>query len=145
VALDNDSPFTLASKAGLNKGLGEDLETGARKLVSVPSRYFTFECIVRDDKTVVLHFKNLIPTFRNKRDMDYLAKWMRDRVGAFGSYYADWIGVINRNDGKGKLLINSLDVFISQYTPAMVHDEDFIHRHFSNLAVKLIEDLNCRH
>ena len=77
--------------------------------------------------------------------MDYLAKWMRDRVGAFGSYSADWIGVINRNDQKGSIRINSLDVFIRHYTPAIVHDEEFIHRHFSNLALKLIEDLNCRH
>ena len=128
-----------------NAGLGQSLETGSKKIVEVPSKFFTFECLVRDDKTVVLHFRNLTKAFRNKRDMDFIAKWMRDRVGGFGSYYADWIGEINRNDGKGSIRLNSLDIFITKYTPAMVHDEAFIHRHFSNLAIKLIEELNCSH
>jgi hypothetical protein len=128
-----------------NAGLGQELRTGARKIVEVPSKYFTLECLVRDDKTVVLHFKNLVPQFRNKRDMDFLAKWMADHVGSFGSLYADWVGIINRNDGKGSIRLNSLDLFIHDYTPAQVHDESFIHRHFSDLALKLIEELNCRH
>lgn len=128
-----------------NPEYGQSIDTGAKKIVEVPCKYFTFECLVRDDKTVVLHLKNLIQSFRNKRDMDYLAKWFRDRVGGFGSYYADFIGEINRNDKKGAIRLNSIDIFISQYTPAIVHDEAFIHRHFSNLALKLIEELNCRH
>jgi hypothetical protein len=127
-----------------SSGLGQSLETGARKIVEVKSKFFIFECLVRDDKTVVLHLRELTKAFRNKREMDFLAKWFRDRVGSFGSFYADWIGEINRNDGKGSIRLNSLDIFITKYTPAMVHDEAFIHRHFSNLATKLIEELNCR-
>ena len=126
-------------------GFGESVNTGSKKIVEVPCKYFRFEVLVRDDKTVVLHLKNLIPSFRNKRDMDFLAKWFRDRVGGFGSYYADFIGELNRNDNKGAIRLNSIDIFISKYAPAMMHDEAFIHRHFSNLALKLIEELNCKH
>ena len=137
---ENGSLLNSASRAGL----GESVNAASRKIVEVPSSHFLFECLVRDDKTVVLHLKGLAKNLRNKRDMDFLAKWFRDRVGGFGSYYADWIGEINRNDGKGAIRLNSLDIFITKYTPAIVHDEAFIHRHFSNLALKLIEELNCK-
>ena len=126
-------------------GFGDTVETGAKKIVEVPCKFFLFECLVRHDKTVVLHLKNLSRQLRNKRDMDQLAKWFRDRVGGFGSFYADFIGELNRNDNKGAIRLNSMDIFIMKYTPAMMHDEAFIHRHFSNLALKLIEELNCKY
>jgi hypothetical protein len=135
---------SLLSSAN-NAHLGESLDTALKTIVEVPSKYFKFECLVRNDKTVVLHLKGLTPRMRNKRDMDYLAKWFRDRVGGFKSYYADFIGEINRNDNKGAVKLNSIDIFISEYAPAMMHDESFIHRHFSNLAIRLIEELNCKH
>ena len=137
-------PSSLLNSAN-QAGLGESLETGVKKIVEVPSRFFLFEVLVRDDKTVVLHLKNLSKSLRNKRDMDYLAKWFRDRVGGFESFYADFIGELNRNDNKGAIRLNSLDMFIYKYAPAMMHDEGFIHRHFSNLATKLIEEMNCKH
>ena len=126
-------------------GLGESLNTNATKIVEMPSKFFLFECAIREDKTIVLHLKNLTPSFRNKRDMDYLAKWIRDRVGAFKSFYADYIGEINRNDNKGAIRLNSIDIFITGYVPAELHDEPFIHRRFTDLALKLIEELNCKH
>jgi hypothetical protein len=139
--LDQHSLLNSANQAGL----GQSVETGAKKIVEVPCKYFLFECLVRDDKTVVLHLKNLDRSLRNKRDMDYLAKWFRDKVGGFGSYYADFIGELNRNDNKGAVRLNSMDIFIHKYAPAMMHDEAFIHRHFSNLAIKLIEEMHCKH
>ncbi len=140
MSLDNTSLLNSANHAGL----GKSVETGLKTIVEVPCKWFLFECLVRNDKTVVLHLKNLMPSMRNKRDMDYLAKWFRDRVGGFKSYYADFIGEINRNDKKGAIKLNSIDIFISEYAPALMHDEAFIHRHFSNLAIKLIEELNCK-
>ena len=139
--LDQSSLLNSANKAHL----GDTAITGMKTIVSVPCKWFLFECLVRNDKTVILHLKNLIPSMRNKRDMDFLAKWFRDRVGGFKSYYADFIGEINRNDNKGAVKLNSIDIFIYEYTPALMHDEAFIHRHFMNLAIKLIEELNCRH
>lgn len=127
-----------------NAHLGETIDAGLKTIAEVPSRFFLFECLIRNDKTVVLHLKNLIPSMRNKRDMDFLAKWFRDRIGGFKSYYADFIGEINRNDRKGGIKLNSIDIFISEYAPALMHDEKFIHRHFTNLATKLIEELNCQ-
>ena len=139
MALENSSLLHSAN----NAHLGDTVETGNKIIAQVPSKFFNFECLVRNDKTVVLHLKGLHQSFRNRRDMDFLAKWFRDRIGGFGSFFADWIGEINRNDGKGAIRINSLDIFIKDYTPAKVYDEAFIHRHFTDLANKLIEELNC--
>jgi len=138
---ENSSPLTSDKLLELR---GSETAT-LKKIIEVESKFFNFECLVREDKVVVLHLKNLSPQFRNKRDMDYLAKWFRDRIGGFKTYYADFIGVINRNDGKGAIRLNSMDIFITEYTPAIMYDESFIHRLFSNLSIKLIEELNCKY
>lgn len=135
-----------AYKAAINSGLGEQLNSGAKKIVEVKSRFFIFECLVRDDKTVVLHLRHLTPAFRRTRELNFLAKWFRDRVGGFDSYYADFIGTVAKGDMNQRAArIDSMDIFIRGYKPALMYDENFIHRHFSDLATKLIEELNCKY
>lgn len=117
-------------------------EFGNSKMVPIAvieSEFFTFEVIIRPDKVVVLHLRNLKQNFRNRKMMDFLAKYIRDRIGGYKRFFADFTGEISGINGKQE--INSIDIFITEYAPVLVHDLNFVQRHLTNLGQKLIEDL----
>lgn len=118
---------------------GTLFETGQQHMISIESEFFVFESMVRPDRTVVLHLRNLRRDFRNKKMMDYLAQWIRDRIGGFDSFKADFLSEIGNE--KGAYKINSMDFFIRGYTPALVHDDRFVVRHLTNLGRRLIEHI----
>ena len=125
------------------KEFGEQAPLKMRNVSEIPSKWFIFEAVVREDKCVVVHLRNLHHNFRNKNVMDRLVKYISDRVGQHRSIYADFIGELSVGGRKGGVMaINSLDIFIYDYLPAKMHDEKFVGDHLSKIGQQLIEQLN---
>ena len=121
---------------------GASFNTALQHMQSIESEFFTFESMVRPDHVVVIHLRGLKRTFRNKRMMDYLAQYIRNNIGGFTSFHADFIGKVSNMDKAQE--INSLDIFVEGYTPALVHDERFVVRHLTSLGQKLIEHIRMK-
>ena len=136
-------PSDLSSLQNSNVGTGEEMPTKMQFVATIESEFFTFESLVRPDRTVVIHLRGLKRDFRNKRMMDYLAQWVRDHIGGHRALYADFIGQFTPglNVPEGPQAINSLDIFVYDYTPALMHDEHFVTRHLNDLGRKLIEHI----
>ncbi len=121
---------------------GQQDTVNPNAIATITSRWFVFEAVVRQDKTVVIHLKNLRPDFRNKKMLDFLTKYFRDRIGAYGRIYADFIGEFGSVHTKDSIKLNSLDIFVYDYVPAKMHDDRFVVRHLSDIGQKLIEEIN---
>jgi hypothetical protein len=131
-----------SSLQNFNVGTGEEMPTKLQFIASIESEFFTYETLVRPDRTVVIHLRKLRQDFRNRRMFEYLTKWIRDRIGGHRAIYADFIGNVvsgmpsERNNTPES--INSLDLFVYDYVPALMHDERFVTRHLTDLGQKLI-------
>lgn len=133
---------SLANVKAEDVDTGTPFSTATQHMIAVESEYFVFESMVRPDHVVVIHLRNLTRNFQNKKMMDYLAKYIRDNVGGFKSFKADFIGAVSTMDKAQRL--DSLDIFISGYAPALMHDERFVVRHLTDLGNKLIAHLRAK-
>jgi len=131
--------FSLANVTDADLDTGGEFTTGAQHMVAIECEFFIFESMVRPDRTVVIHLRNLRRDFRNPRMLNYLAQWIRDRIGGFQSFKADFLSEVGNE--KGSYKINSMDIFVGGYTPALVHDHRFVVRHITDLGQKLIEHI----
>ena len=62
-------PSSLLNSAN-QAGLGESLETGVKKIVEVPSRFFLFEVLVRDDNAFFKKFSECLLHIGTEADKD---------------------------------------------------------------------------
>ena len=132
--------FDKVSEDFIKEGIGKEAPVQYRTIAELKTQWFVFEAVIRQDKCLVIHLKNLRKDFRNKKMLDYLTKYISDRIGGRDYIKADFIGEIGGE--RGVIKLNSLDIFVHGYLPAKMHDEKFVANTLLRIGNQLNDHLN---